>query len=80
MSAEESTTGASTVDDSKESGVGPFAWFGVALLVGAVWALVMGLEYFNTPTFTSAALPSIAGVAIAVLAFLVIGWKAPPNN
>lgn len=64
----------------KEKGLTPFAWFGIALLVGAIWALFMGLEYVNTPTFTSAALPSIAGVAVAVAAFLIIGWWAPSNE
>lgn len=63
-----------------DHGLGPFFWFGVALLVGAIFALFEGLEYYNTPTFTSAALPSIAGVAVAVAAFLIMGWKAPANN
>jgi hypothetical protein len=64
----------------KESGLTPFAWFGIALVVGAIWALFMGLEYVNTPTFTSAALPGIAGVAVAVAAFIIIGWWAPANE
>lgn len=63
-----------------ERGVGPFGWFGVAIAVGALWALIMGLEYYNTPTFTTAALPTIAGVAVAVVAFFVIGLLAPPNE
>lgn len=63
-----------------ERGVGPFGWFAVAIGVGATWALIMGLEYYDTPTFTTAALPTIAGVAIAVVAFLLIGWWAPPNE
>lgn len=68
------------VAPAASEGISPFTWFGVALLIGAIWALAMGLEYFNTPTFTSAALSSILGVAIAVVAFLVIGWKAPANE
>lgn len=63
-----------------DEGITPFTWFGVALVVGAAWAMIMGLEYFNTPTFNSAALSSIGGVAIAVATFIVIGWKAPPNE
>jgi hypothetical protein len=61
-------------------GVGPFGWFAAAIAVGAAWALIMGLEYYNTPTFTAAALPTIAGVAVAVVIFFVIGWRAPPNE
>ena len=63
-----------------DRGVGPFGWFGLAIGVGALWALIMGLEYYNTPTFTTAALPTIAGVAIAVAAFFVFGWSAPSNE
>jgi hypothetical protein len=65
---------------SAERGVTPFAWFGVAIIIGAVYALFMGLSYYNTPTFTTAALPTIAGVTIAVVAFLVIGVWAPRNE
>jgi len=65
---------------STDRGVPPFVWFGVAILVGAVWALFMGLSYYNVPTFTTAALPTIAGVAIAVGAFLAIGAWAPANE
>jgi len=65
---------------ARSAGVTPFAWFGAALLVGTAWALLMGLEYDNTPTFTTAALPTILGVAVAVAAFVLIGWRAPPNE
>jgi len=65
---------------SAERGMTPFSWFAVAIAVGAAWALFMGLEYVNTPTFISGDLPTILGVAAAVAAFLVIGWKAPPNE
>ena len=64
----------------RERGVTPFAWFGVAVIVGAAYALFMGLSYYNVPTFTTAALPTIGGVAIAVVAFLIIGLWAPPND
>lgn len=63
-----------------EGGMTPFAWFSIAIIVGAAWALFMGLEYYNIPTFTSAALPTIAGVAIAVIAFLLIGVFLAPAN
>jgi hypothetical protein len=66
--------------ETAERGVTPFVWFGVAIIVGAAYALFMGLSYYNTPTFTTAALPTIAGVAVAVVAFLVIGAWAPPNE
>lgn len=64
----------------REEGLGPFAWFGIAGVIGAIWALAMGLQYSDTPTFVSAALPTIAGVAIAVVAFVLIAWKAPANE
>jgi len=73
----ESVTAAPAV---RERGVTPFVWFGVAIIVGAAYALFMGLSYYNTPTFTTAALPTIAGVAAAVVIFLVIGALAPPNE
>ena len=65
---------------SAERGVTPFVWFGVAIIAGTIYALFMGLSYYNTPTFTAAALPTIAGVAVAVVAFLVIGAWAPDNE
>ncbi len=66
--------------ESSRRGMTPFVWFGVAIIVGAAWALFMGLSYYNVPTFTTAALPTIAGVAVAVVAFLVIGAWAPAND
>jgi hypothetical protein len=63
-----------------DRGITPFVWFGVAIVVGAVWALFMGLSYYNVPTFTTSALPTIAGVAVAVVAFLAIGAWAPANE
>lgn len=64
----------------RERGMTPFAWFAIAIIVGAGFALFMGLSYYNTPTFTEAALPTIAGVAAAVVIFLLIGFWAPPNE
>jgi len=66
--------------ESVDRGVTPFVWFAVAIVVGASFALFMGLAYYNTPTFTTAALPTIAGVAAAVVIFLIIGALAPPNE
>ena len=63
-----------------ERGITPFVWFSIAIIVGASFALFMGLAYYNTPTFTSSALPTIAGVAAAVVIFLIIGALAPPNE
>jgi hypothetical protein len=65
---------------SQERGLTPFVWFGIAIIVGAAFALYMGLAYYNVPTFTTAALPTIAGVAAAVVIFLIIGVLAPPNE
>jgi len=66
--------------DRTGRGITPFVWFGVAIVVGAAWALFMGLSYYNVPTFTTSALPTIAGVAVAVVAFLIIGAMAPANE
>jgi len=65
---------------ARERGITPFVWFSIATAIGAAWATFMGLAYYNTPTFTTAALPTIAGVSIAVIAFLVIGYLAPANE
>jgi hypothetical protein len=64
----------------KERGLGPFLLFGIALVVGAAWALFDGLEYYNTPTFTSAAAPTLIGVAVAVVLFLLLGTRSPTNE
>jgi len=63
-----------------ERGLTPFQWFGMAVILGAAWALFMGLSYYNVPTFTTAALPTVGGVAIAVGVFLAIGAWAPDNE
>ena len=70
----------SAVGETGPRGLTPFFWFGVAIIVGAAYALFMGLSYYNVPTFTASALPTIAGVAAAVVAFLVIGVLAPANE
>jgi len=70
----------SASEATHERGVAPFVWFAVAIVVGAAYALFMGLSYYNVPTFTDSALPTIAGVAAAVVIFLVIGFWAPPNE
>ena len=70
----------SAAKEAEARGTTPFVWFGVAVIVGAAWALFMGLSYYNVPTFTTGALPTIGGVAIAVAAFLAIGAWAPPNE
>jgi len=66
--------------EARERGVTPFVWFAIAIIVGAGYALFMGLSYYNVPTFTESALPTIAGVAAAVVIFLLIGAWAPPND
>lgn len=66
--------------EEQERGISPFTGFGIAIAVGAGWALLMGLEYYDTPTFTVAALPTLAGIAVALVVFFVIGLLAPPNE
>jgi len=70
----------SAVPVPAERGLTPFAWFGIAVVIGSAWAIFMGLAYYNVPTFTTAALPTVAGVAVAVVAFLAIGAWAPANE
>jgi len=65
---------------AKERGLTPFAVFGVAIVVAAAWALYMGFAFDSTPTFVSDALPTIVGVAVAVVAMLVIAAWAPKNE
>ncbi|MCI4326073.1 MAG: hypothetical protein L3K16_00305 [Thermoplasmata archaeon] len=65
---------------SADRGLTPFTWFGIALVVGAAFAIYMGLSYEAIPNFTTADFPTIAGITIAVVAFLVIGSRAPPNE
>jgi hypothetical protein len=69
-----------TAPTTAERGLTPFQWFGFAVLAGAAWALFMGLSYYNVPTFTTGALPTVGCVTVAVAAFLLIGWWAPPNE
>jgi hypothetical protein len=64
----------------REGRFGPFAIFGIALLVGAAFAIYEGVAYAATPTFVEAALPTVLGVSAAVAAILVIGRQAPPND
>jgi hypothetical protein len=67
-------------EEASAEGTGPFVWFGVSGALGAAFALFMGLEYVNTPTFDAAALPTILGVVLALIAFFAIGRSAPPNE
>jgi amino acid transporter len=67
-------------DAGPERGLTPFTIFGIASIIAAAFALYMGAAYSGTPTFDSAALPTILGVAIAVAAFLVIGSRGAENS
>ena len=58
----------------------PFTVFGLAVIIAGAFAIYMGLAYSGTPTFAQAALPTIAGTLIAIVAFLLIGARAPPNE
>jgi hypothetical protein len=64
----------------RERGLSPFAVFGIALIIAAAWAFYMGAAYMPTPNFVTAALPTILGEAIAVVAILVIALWAPKNE
>jgi magnesium-transporting ATPase (P-type) len=64
----------------RERGITPFAVFGVALAVAAIWAVYMGLAFSNTSNFLEVAFPTILGVTVAVVAFLVIGLRSPANE
>jgi hypothetical protein len=66
--------------EDRDDGLGPFGWFAIAGAVGAAFALFMGLAYASTPTFTTAALPTIAGVSIALAAFFLLGARSPSND
>jgi len=61
-------------------GISPFAALGVALVVGAAWAFYMSAIYYPTPNFVTAALPTILGEAVAVVAILAIALWAPKNE
>lgn len=67
-------------DVEEDRGVTPFAVFGIALVVAAVWAVYMGVAFSSVPNFVTGALPTIAGVGIAVAAMLVIASWAPKNE
>jgi hypothetical protein len=64
----------------RREGWGPFAIFGIALVVAAVFALYEGFAYSPTLNFSAAALPTLIGVIAAVVAVLLIGSRAPPNE
>lgn len=66
--------------DRSARGWSPFAVFGGAAVVAAAWGIYMGLAYVGTPHFVTDDLPTIVGVATAVVAFLVLGLRAPPNE
>ena len=70
----------SSATGAGERGWSPFAIFGVALVVAVAWGLYDGLAYLHTPTFVEAALPTIAGAAVAVVAVIAIALTAPPNE
>jgi len=58
----------------------PFVVFGVAAAIAAAFAIYMGVSFLATPDFFTTDFPTIAGVSIAVVLFLVLGARAPPNE
>jgi uncharacterized membrane protein YozB (DUF420 family) len=64
----------------EDRGATPFTVFGIALVVGAAWAVYMGVAFSNTANFVADALPTVAGVTIAVAAILLIALWAPKNE
>lgn len=70
----------SAADVDRDRGWSPFVIFGLAAVVAAAWAIYMGVSYLATPDFVTNDLPTITGISIAVVAFLVLGSRAPPND
>ena len=70
----------SATPSKRERGMGPFAIFGIALVVAAAWAVYMGVAFLQSPNFVVSALPTIVGVSVAVVAILVIALIAPRNE
>lgn len=58
----------------------PFAIFGYAMAVASAYAVFDMSYYAGVPALSSATLGTISGVVVAVIAFLVIGVRAPPNE
>jgi hypothetical protein len=63
-----------------ESAWSPFVIFGIASVVAAAWAIYMGVSYLAAPNFLQDDLPTILGVSVAVVLFVLLGSKAPPNE
>ncbi len=60
--------------------VGPFAIFGYVMIVASIWAVFEMSYYAGVSALGAETLGTIAGVVIAVIAFLVIGIEGPPNE
>lgn len=58
----------------------PFAVFGYVMILASVWAVFEMAYYAGVSALGAETLGTIAGVVIAVIAFLVIGVEAPPNE
>jgi prolipoprotein diacylglyceryltransferase len=69
---------ASAAEDG--GGWSPFVVFGIAAVVAAAFAIYMGVSFLETPDFLADDFPTIAGVTIAVVLFVVLGARAPPNE
>lgn len=58
----------------------PFAIFGYAMIVASAYAVFEMSYYAGVPALSGATLGTVAGVVIAIIAFLVLGVRAPEND
>ncbi len=60
--------------------VGPFAIFGLAAILAAAGAVFEMSYYDGSPIASTSVLGTTIGILLALVAFFVIGLKAPPND
>lgn len=60
--------------------VGPFAIFGLAAILAAAGALFEMSYYDGSPIASPSILGTTIGILLALIAFFVIGLRAPPND
>ncbi|MGI0054850.1 MAG: hypothetical protein ACREB9_02175 [Thermoplasmata archaeon] len=58
----------------------PFAIFGYAMILASAYAIFEMSYYAGVPALSSATLGTIGAVVAAVVAFLILGVRAPPNE
>lgn len=65
---------------TKNDWASPFAIFGYVMIVASAWAVIEMSYYAGVSALGAETLGTIAGILIAIVAFLVIGVQAPPNE